>query len=67
MGEVIYRSTVRIERENPPLRRAHIEVSGESVLFGVPGAVGEHYGFSGDHPATQHAGTIEYIIAAAGG
>ena len=42
MGEVVYRSTVRIEREQPPLRRAHIDVTGESVLFGVPGDVGAH-------------------------
>lgn len=67
MGEVVYRSTVRVQREQPPLRRAHIDVTGESVLFGVPGGIGAHYGFAGDHPATQHAGTIDYIIAAAGG
>jgi hypothetical protein len=67
MGEVVYRSTVTIHRENPPIRRADIAVSGESVTFGVPGEVGEHYGVSSDHPATRHAGTIEYIIAAAGG
>jgi len=66
MSEVVYRSRVRIERQNPPLRRAHIEVTGESVLFGVPGEIGEHYGFAGGE-ATQHAGTIDYIIAAAGG
>jgi hypothetical protein len=67
MGEVVYRSTVRIEREEPPLRRAHIDVTGETVTFGVPGDVGAHYGFGPDHPATQRAGTIDYIIAAAGG
>ncbi len=67
MADVVYRSTVRIEREKPPLRKAHIDVTGESVLFGVPGEVGAHYGFGDDNPATQHAGTIDYIIAAAGG
>jgi len=66
MSEVVYRSRVRIERENPPLRLAHIEVTDERVMFGVPGDVGEHYGFTGGE-ATQHAGTIDYIIAAAGG
>lgn len=67
MGEVVYRSKVTIARENPPIRRADIAVTGESVTFGVPGEIGAHYGFPSDHPATQHAGTIEYIIAAAGG
>lgn len=66
MSEVVYRSRVRIERENPPLRLGRIEVTGEKVLFGVPGDVGVHYGFT-DGEATQHAGTIDYIIAAAGG
>ncbi len=67
MGEVVYRSTVKIEREQPPIRRATIDITGESMVFGVPGDVGLHYGFAGDHPATQHAGTLDYIIAAAGG
>jgi hypothetical protein len=66
MSEVVYRSRVRIERQHPPLRRAHIEVTDESVLFGVPGEIGSHYGFS-EGPAIHHAGTLDYIIAAAGG
>lgn len=66
MGEVVYRGRVTIAREKPPVRRATLHVSGEQVLFGVPEEVGEHYGFA---PGTVdlHAGTLDYIIAAAGG
>ena len=67
MGEVVYRSSVTIAREQPPLRRAHIDVTDESVTFGVPGSIGAHYGFGPEHPASQKAGTLDYIIAAAGG
>lgn len=66
MSEVIYRSRVSIHREQPPLRRAEIHVTDQTVLFGVPGAVGAHYGVT-EGPASAHAGTLDYIIAAAGG
>ena len=43
MAEVVYRSEVRIEREKGPLRRAYLPAEPEPVIFGVHGAVAEHY------------------------
>jgi hypothetical protein len=66
MSEVAYRSEVRIERIKGPLRRAYLPAEPEPVLFGVHGAVAEHYKVS---PAISapHATTLDYIIAAAAG
>lgn len=66
MSEVVYRGRVTIERQKPPIRRATMHCSGEQVLFGVPDEVGAHYGFE-PGSVDLHAGTIDYIIAAAGG
>jgi len=66
MPEVVYQSEVRIERVKGPLRRAWLPVEPEPVLFGVHGAVAEHYKVS---PAISepHATTLDYIVAAAAG
>lgn len=66
MGEVVYRGKVRIRRDQPPLREAHLLASDEHVTFGVPGEVGAHYGFA-EGQVALHAGTLDYIVAAAGG
>ena len=66
MGEVVYTARVTIEREKPPIRRATLHASGEQVLFGVPDEVGVHYGVDPD-TIDLHAGTLDYIAAAAGG
>jgi len=66
MGDVVYRGRVTIQREKPPIRRATMHCSGEEVLFGVPEEVGEHYGFAAGS-VELHAGTLDYIVAAAGG
>jgi hypothetical protein len=39
MGEVAYRSTVSIEREQGPLRWARLPAEPNPVAFGVHGAV----------------------------
>ena len=66
MGEVVYRSTVRIERVRGPLRRAWVPEEREPVLFGVHGAVARHYGVDmKDHE--PHATTLDYVVAAAAG
>jgi hypothetical protein len=66
MAEVVYRSRVRIERVRGPVRRAYLPAEQEPVVFGVHGAVAEHYKVS---PAAlePHATTLDYIVAAAAG
>lgn len=66
MSQVVYRSEVRIERVKGPVRRAYLPVESEPVVFGVHGAVAEHYKV----PASvlqPHATTLDYIVAAAAG
>lgn len=66
MGNVAYTSRVRIERVRGPLRRAFLPAEPAAVLFGVHGAVAEHYGVNvAEHE--PHATTLDYIVAAAGG
>ncbi len=66
MGDVVYRSEARIERVDGPLRRAFLPAEADPVLFGVHGAVAEHYGLApGTHDA--HATTIDYVVAATTG
>ena len=43
MSDVVYRSHVRIERVKGPVRRAYLPAEQEPVVFGVHGAVAEHY------------------------
>jgi hypothetical protein len=66
MGNVTYTSSVRIERVRGPLRRAFLPAEPAPVLFGVHGAVAEHYGVNmTEHE--PHATTLDYVVAAAGG
>ena len=66
MGEVVYRSESVIERVKGSVRHARIPGEREPVVFGVHGAIAEHYGRA---PGTYepHATTIDYVISAAGG
>jgi len=66
MAEVVYRSRVRIERLRGPLRRAFLPAEPAPVLFGVHGAVAEHYKVP-PNVLEPHATTLDYIIAAAAG
>lgn len=66
MAEVVYLSKSRIETVRGPLRRAFLPAEREPVLFGVHGAVAEHYGVTPEI-SEPHATTLDYIIAAAGG
>jgi len=66
MAEVVYRSDVRIEREKGPLRRAYLPAEPEPVIFGVHGAVAEHYKVQPE-AFPPHATTLDYIVAAAAG
>ena len=66
MGDVVYRSKVRIERERGPVRRAYLPAEPEPVIFGVHGAIAEHYKVPPDaYP--PHATTLDYIVAATAG
>jgi hypothetical protein len=66
MPEVAYRSEVRIERVKGPIRRAYLPAEKQPVIFGVHGAVAQHYKVSPD-AFEPHATTLDYVIAAAAG
>lgn len=66
MSDVAYRSRVRVERVKGPLRRAYLPAEPTPVLFGVHGAVAEHYGVAPD-ALESHATTLDYVVAAAAG
>jgi hypothetical protein len=67
MADLVYTSTVRIERVRGPLRRAFLPSEHEPVKFGVHGAIAEHY-FKGAVPDIEpHATTLDYIVASAAG
>lgn len=66
MSDVAYRSQVRIERVKGPIRRAYLPAETQPVLFGVHGAVAEHYKVPAD-VLEPHATTLDYIVAAAAG
>jgi hypothetical protein len=66
MSPVVYRSEVRIERVKGSVRRAWLPAETKPVIFGVHGAVAEHYKV----PPTvlePHATTLDYVVAAAAG
>jgi hypothetical protein len=66
MGEVKYRSQVKIERVKGPIRRAHIPGENQPIIFGVHGAIAEHYKVPAD-VLEPHASTLDYVIAATAG
>ncbi|MGI8989384.1 MAG: hypothetical protein ACR2I2_07350 [Bryobacteraceae bacterium] len=66
MSEIAYRSSVRIERVKGPIRRAYLPAEPRPVIFGVHGAVAEHYKVS-PVISEPHATTLDYIVAAAAG
>ncbi len=66
MGQPVYVSEVRIEREGGPVRRAYLPAEVEPVRYGAHGPIAEHYGYeAGRFP--EHATTLDHVIAAAGG
>ncbi len=66
MGDVAYRSKVRIERVKGPLRRAFLPAEEGHTKFGVHSEVAEHYGVDTD-VHESHATTLDYVNAATGG
>jgi hypothetical protein len=66
MGDVVYVSEVRIERDQGPVRRAYLPVGTEPTMYGTHGPVAEHYGHApGDYP--EHATTLDHVVGAAAG
>jgi hypothetical protein len=57
---------VRIERVKGPIRRAFLPAETVPVIFGVHGAVAEHYKLP-PGAFEEHATTLDYIVAAAAG
>ena len=66
MSDVVYESRAEIRRLGGPLRSATLPAESEPVLFGVHGAIAEHYGVDMS-TLDAHATTIDYVVAAAGG
>jgi hypothetical protein len=66
MSDTVYVSKATIQRLGGPLRRAVIPAEPEPVLFGVHGAIAQHYG-ADMSKLEAHATTIDYVVAAAGG
>jgi hypothetical protein len=66
MSEVIYRSEVRIERVKGPTQKGYLPAEKEPVIFGVHGAVGQHYKLA-PGAFEPHAATLDYVVAAAAG
>lgn len=65
MGDVVYRSHVRVTRDTGPDRTAELP-AGEQIRFGVHGEVAEHYGVDASaHEPTST--TLDYVVAAACG
>ncbi len=63
---VAYTANVTIRRLGGPLRTATLPAVDEPVMFGVHGAIAEHYGVD-MAKLEAHATTIDYVIAATGG
>ena len=66
MPDVVYTSMVHIDHLGVPFNQAVLPVETEPVLFGVHGAIAEHYRISADM-ARPRAATLDYIVASAGG
>ncbi len=66
MPEIAYRSQIRIERVKGPIRRAYLPAETQPIIFGVHGAVAEHYKVAPD-AFEPHATTLDYVVAATAG
>jgi uncharacterized OsmC-like protein len=64
--ETVHEVHVSLRRERPPIRHAHLQMTGTDVTFGVPGWQGEHYGFEPGQ-VEEHPGTLDYLVASVGG
>ena len=64
--DVVYTSSVRIERIKGPQRRAYLPMLEEPVLFGVHSEIAKRYNVDPElYP--PRATTLDYLIAATAG
>ena len=66
MSQPTYVSEVRIERRGGPIREAILPGEEQPVVYGVHGAIAEHYGVDPEQ-FPPRATTIDHVIAAAAG
>ena len=66
MTDVVYTSSVKIERVKGPLRRAYLPKVESPVMFGVHSEIAEHYGVD-PQVHDPHATTLDYVVASAAG
>ena len=66
MADVVNVSESKIERREGPNRAAHLPAESEPTMYGVHGAVAEHYGVP-EGAFDVHATTLDHVVAAAGG
>jgi hypothetical protein len=66
VSELAYISRIRVEPVEGKIRRAHLPIQEEPVLFGVHSEVAEHYGVSPEQ-LEPHDTTLDYLVAATGG
>jgi hypothetical protein len=62
--EIAYVSEVRVERLGGPLRAAYLPGEEEPTVYGMHGAIAEHYGME-PGTAPSHASTIDHLVGAA--
>jgi hypothetical protein len=67
MGDRVYQSTVRIVRQEGPVRVAQLPGEPQPVVFSVHGEIAAHYGRKPEEIREPHAATLDYIVAATGG
>ena len=63
MGEFLGLAKVKIQREQPGVRRATLHATGEQIMFGVPGFQGDWYKFPADGRMRAHGGTFDILTA----
>jgi organic hydroperoxide reductase OsmC/OhrA len=66
MAGEVHEVHVHLTRERPPIRRAELKMTGDEVVFGVPGWQGDHYGFE-PGAVEEHPGTLDYLVASVAG
>jgi hypothetical protein len=67
MSDVVYVSKSHIEREQGPLRVAHLPGESQPVIFSVHGAIAKHYKIDPANLKESHSSTIDYVISATAG
>jgi hypothetical protein len=66
MSDVVYRSEVKVERIQGPLRKAWLPGRRDHITFGVHSEIAEHYKTDQDRYPPD-ATTIDYLVSAAAG